>query len=387
MTRAPALLRIVTALTSLLLGACATPPPPAPSAELFADAEFAPPRAPIDSASVFALSDAMRRYLREDIADQLRVDGRKLGLVEALYRKGQLRLEYDAAMTRNAAQTFDARAGNCLSLVIMSAALARELDLPVRFQLVLSDETWSRSGDLYVAIGHVNLVLGRLRSRYAVGLEEDNETTIDFQPADEASRQRVRSIGEETVVAMYLNNRAAETLAAGNLDEAYWWARAAVHADPRFLNAYNTLGVIYFRHGNLTQARRVLATALERAPHDTVAIANIVPVLDALGENERAREMAQRLRVLEPEPPFAAFNRGLAAFHAGDYHKARDLFQSEVTREPWYHEFHYWLGVTYLRLGEPSKATRELQSAMENSTTRRDYELYAAKLEHLQSTH
>ena len=51
-------------------------------------------------------------------------------------------------MTRNAAEAFDARSGNCLSLVIMTAAFAKELGLPVRYQNVFVDEAWSRSGDL-----------------------------------------------------------------------------------------------------------------------------------------------------------------------------------------------------------------------------------------------
>jgi len=35
---------------------------------------------------------------------------------------------------------------------------------------------------------------------------------------------------------MYMNNRAVETLARGNLDDAYWWARAAILEDPHFID-------------------------------------------------------------------------------------------------------------------------------------------------------
>jgi hypothetical protein len=41
-------------------------------------------------------------------------------------------IEYDSTVTRTAAQTYAARAGNCLSLVIMTAAFAEELGLRVR---------------------------------------------------------------------------------------------------------------------------------------------------------------------------------------------------------------------------------------------------------------
>jgi tetratricopeptide (TPR) repeat protein len=89
--------------------------------------------------------------------------------------------------------------------------------------------------------------------------------------------------------------------------------------------------------------------------------------------------MAATLHRIEPNPPFADFNRGLAAMRLGHYSEARDYFAKEVARDPWYHEFHYWLGLAYLRLGDAANAGDQMALAMENSTTRHDYELYAAK--------
>ena len=53
---------------------------------------------------------------------------------------------------------------------------------------------------------------------------------------------------------MYMSNRAAESLTRNRVDDAYWFARAAISQDPHFLTAYNTLGVVYKRHGNLQEA-------------------------------------------------------------------------------------------------------------------------------------
>jgi hypothetical protein len=110
-----------------MLGACASAPKVARPDHLLNDAAFAPPSERINADDVFAVSDAMRRYLHADIANKLSQQGKQRGLIQALYQRDQLKLDYDSAMTRNAAQAFDARAGNCLSLVIMTAALAKEL--------------------------------------------------------------------------------------------------------------------------------------------------------------------------------------------------------------------------------------------------------------------
>jgi Tfp pilus assembly protein PilF len=88
---------------------------------------------------------------------------------------------------------------------------------------------------------------------------------------------------------------------------------------------------------------------------------------------------------MEPDPPFSFFNRGRAAVQAGNYHAARDLFAKEVDRAPYYHEFHFWLAVAYIGLGEVEQANRELKLAMETSTTKNDRALYAAKLDRIKA--
>ncbi|MDC8759279.1 tetratricopeptide repeat protein [Janthinobacterium fluminis] len=373
-------------LLCALLGACATTPPaPPPPAELFADALFAPPSEAVDADAIFAVSEPMRLYLRTEIASQLRHKPPRRALFDALYSKGQLKLEYDAAATRNASQTFAARAGNCLSLVIMTAAMAKEMGLSVQYQSVLAEESWSRSGDLYFVSGHVNLVLGKKRTDALIGYDSSTDMTIDFQPPEQTSGDRTAQISEATVVAMYMNNRAAEALAQDRLDDAYWWASAAIRAQPGFTASYNTLGVTLRRHGNLEPARRNFALALEQAPADTRVMDNLAQTLTLLGRDAEAATLRHRLAQLLPHPPFDYFNRGLAAMRHGDFQQAAALFSKELERDPYYHEFHFWLAQAYLRLGDTARAERQLGLALDESTSSRDRQLYAAKLDRLKS--
>ena len=52
----------------------------------------------------------MRRYLRTEVVSQSKRYGMQDGLIQALYNKAQLKLDYDASSTRNAREAFDARA-------------------------------------------------------------------------------------------------------------------------------------------------------------------------------------------------------------------------------------------------------------------------------------
>ena len=379
-------MRILTFLFAVLLSACAsTPPPPPPQpAPLLADHLFGPPGEQVGTDDVLKASDAMRRYLAEDIAGQIALKGAQAGLVEALYRRSQLKLEYDTATTKTAAEAFDARSGNCLSLVLMTAALARELDLSVTYQSAYMEEAWSRSGNLLFASGHVNITLGR-RTYDAGIVREKNRWTIDFLPPEELRALRVREIEENTVLAMYANNRAVEALSRGRLDDAYAWTKEAMRKDPGFMNSYNTLGVVYLRHDDLAEAERAFAFVLERDPRHTRALANIAETYQRLERPADAEAARVRLATLESEPPFHYFNLGMDAARRSDWRAARDLFAREVARADYYHEFHFWLGLADWQLGDVAQARKHLKLAMDNSTTRGQHDLYAAKLAWLQA--
>jgi Tfp pilus assembly protein PilF len=373
-------------LTGWLLVGCitATAPPPVPEA-LWRDASFAAPSETVQPDDILTASEAMQRFVYRDMAQMVRIHGPRMGLALALQQPGLLRLEYDGALTRTAAQAFDARQGNCLSLVLMTTALARELGLQVYFQEVLTDEVWSRQADMYVASGHVNLTLGRK----AMGEWEIHGSarllTIDFLPAPEIQGQKVRPISEATVLAMFMNNRAAEAVARQDLNLAYTWAKAAIQRDPSFLSAYNTLGVVYLRHGDPVAAEQTLLYLLNLAPGHTQALANLVLALRGQGRDTDADARVAELARVEHVAPFQFFNLGWAALKAGDAATARDWFLRELARDPDYHEFHFALAQAEWRLGHDQAAQRQLALALSTSPTPSTRDLYAAKLDKLRA--
>ena len=372
---------LVSALFCVLLGACAAPSRfvGEPPGFLFQDESFAAPPERFDASDVFALSDSMRRFLTVDIARQLRSMGLANGLINALYTKDLVQLEYDASMTRNASEAFDARAGNCLSLVIMTAAFARELGLRVEFHGARTDEIWSRSGDLLLGDGHVNVTLGSWHSDIGIRGYQ-NPLTVDFLPADEISGLPTRKISEPTVIAMYMNNKAVEALVQGRLDDAYGWAREAIRRSPEFVSSYNTLGVIYERHGDLQQAARVFGYVLAQAPDNATVMSNLADVQSRLGNESEAAALRARLAKIDPQPPYYFFDLGMAAMQRNDFRTAKTWFAKEVARADYNHEFHFWLGVAYFKLGDIERAQRQLLLALERSSARSDRDLYAAKL-------
>jgi Flp pilus assembly protein TadD len=374
---------LAVALTALLT-ACATPaPPPAPTADaLLRDELFAAPSVRPDAAEIFALSEPMRRYLRQEIAAQARFQGPQAGLLAALYERGQLRLDYDSTVTRNAAEAFEARAGNCLSLVVMTAAFAKELGLSVRYQTAYLEETWTRSGATLVRAGHVNITLGPTMNDRANPLSR--ALTIDFLPAEQARLLRTREVSEATIVAMFMNNRAVEALLRGALDDAYAWTKASLAAGAALPSAYNTLGIVYARRGYLRFAEAAFQRVLQAEPDNTRALANLAEVYARTDRMALAQPLYVRLAQLEPQPPFHYYEQGMAALARGDAKTARTLLARELARGTVSTEVVYALGLAHARLGDSEQADKYFKQAL-GGTLLGDRNAVVSKLSQLKS--
>jgi tetratricopeptide (TPR) repeat protein len=283
---------------------------------LFDDERFASARFMPDPDAALALTPEMERFLEERIGDRVRERGALYGLIQALYEDGQLKLAYDASTTRTASETFRERRGNCLSLVLMTAAFAQRLGLEARYQRVITEDTPEQVGEMLRMVGHVNVGLakrGTARVRDWI--------TVDFLPGQEAARLRTAPISEGRVKSMFLNNKAVEALGRGELARAYWWARASVVQDPRFASPFVTVGVLWHELGDADRSRNAFRHALTLDPDNASAQANLqqgtgsAPVLHlagSRGDPSVARAVAA-LKLGDPASARTSLEEGQAA--------------------------------------------------------------------------
>jgi Tfp pilus assembly protein PilF len=378
-----------------LLGAlagCASPPvaPLNPQAlqALLAEESAEPPLVPAAADDMMALSPAMRHHLEVTLAPAIRRLGPLRALHQALFQPGALQLDYDASVTRNAAQAFEARSGNCMSLVLMSAALARHLGLEVEFRWVHGASQWQRDPELLLHSGHVSLVLApRLGSRRS-GYDATAGLEVDFMPPPPSSLERHSSrLTEPQLRALFLNNRAAEHLRDGALNEAYRWARAAVLSAPDQAAGLNTLAVIHQRRGHASAAEAVWRHLLAADPKHTSSLANLAALLQNQGRLAEAQMLRQRLAAAEASPPFFALNQGIAAHQRGDHQQALRWLTREADTNGSPPELLFWLARVHFALGNHPAAQLAMAHAVAGAQTLPERQRYSAKLAWLQARH
>lgn len=371
-------------LIAFCLAGCAAVPssPPALDTSLLRDQDFQPRTdSPRD---IFALTPGMHDFLRGEVKRSVMSYGKVEGLINALYNGGKLILEYESSKTRDASEAFEARAGNCLSLAVMTAAFAREMGLAIQYREVLSEQLWMQDRDFVVYAGHVNLTLGRRDMTVKVINGHNSELIVDFLPRQQLLGQRARVVSEQRIVAMYHNNRAAELIVDHDWHGAYWQVRDALAVDPAYAAPYNALGIIYQRRGQPALAEAAFRETLRLEPDNSRALANLAALLEETGRLAEAKVVTAELKRVQPEPPFHHFRLAKAALARGEYSQARDNFQEALRRNGQYAEIHLGLAAAWLGLGDARRAKTELEAALEKSSTTADQQRYAAKRDRLQ---
>ncbi|NKF20931.1 tetratricopeptide repeat protein [Solimonas marina] len=375
-------MRTLFVLACLCLAACTTVPTRQQTDSLLDDAAYGQPPDELQQLNLFAISPAMHQFVAREVAKQMRLHGDSRGLYAAI--RTQLHIDYDASTTRPAAQTFITRSGNCLSLVILTAALARDAGVAVHFQYVPGEGSWTRFDGVIFRNGHVNIALDS-RKTTVDGRSFGSALIVDFLPSVDLEGLRTVEISERRILAMYMSNRAGENFADGDVDAAYWWARAALDKDPSFSDPYNTLGVIHRQRGELQLAERSFRMALTIRPDNAVVLSNLIGLLTAQGRETEADPLRQTLARIEPVRPYAYLDAGNAALAAGDAKLAMHYFREELQRMPYNADVHYAMAVAAARLDRLTEAGQFLASAAVLSPNLSDRQIYASKLEKLRA--
>ncbi|MCK8043890.1 hypothetical protein MSG37_03255 [Shewanella sp. 1CM18E] len=292
--------------------------------------------------------------------------------------------KYADNVTRTASETFNDREGNCLSLVVLTAALAEVVDVKVEFQDIGIPPIWDRQGGFYLVNGHINLVL--------LPQEKDNvfnlstrSIQIDFLPERAMQGYNKQRVNKSTVISMFYNNLAAEALVAGDYDKTYSLLKLALNEQSHFLPALNTLAVLYRYKRMNHEAEALYRYALTVSPEDMNALNNYAIMLAA---QDRLEEWADVHRVLELariRNPYYYYGMAQQAYLDRQYQDALAWYKRAIAKADYRHEFYFGLSRTYWVTGDEKRAQQNLQKALSLTKDDRNKQRYQSKLQAMRS--
>jgi hypothetical protein len=159
---------------------------------------------------IFELNDEAKAFAKSAIKGVFKPKEQIQALVQHIFSRLDLILLYRAQANTVANQTFNNRAANCLSMSIMTYALANELGFGVRFQYIAIPEYWTTREGQSLLNGHSNLQIFPRPSRehiqfFTRGFEVDFDT--------QATRPHFprTPLNFNQVIAMFHNNNGSDT--------------------------------------------------------------------------------------------------------------------------------------------------------------------------------
>ncbi|RIA33309.1 Tfp pilus assembly protein PilF [Stenotrophomonas sp. AG209] len=307
---------------------------------------------------VFAIPPAMRDMLRTQVINRSYSREQRLqALVEMIFDRHGLDLQYDADATLTVSEIWQQRRANCLAFTLMFVALAREAGIQARVQEVGQVVSWyqDQAQGLVYSVGHVNAGVG-FAGRFA---------TVDLDRNVLYDRRGPLPISQARALAHFYNNRGAERMASGDLVGARTFFNAALAQDNSFAATWNNLGVLENRTGDTAAARRTLETALRLDGRQDAALTNASALYRKLGMVVQAQALEQRLQSVQREDPFAQYMLGAEAERAGQLDQAIRYYRQAVRLYDTAHQFHFGLARAYFLAGQLKRADRELLRAQE----------------------
>ena len=156
---------------------------------------------------------------------------------------------------------------------------------------------------------------------------------FDFSPNPERQFRPVRSISDQTAIALFYSNRGAEMLRAGQGVEALRWLQTAVRLDPDNARPWINLGVAERRNGNLDKAEAAYRRALVIDAGASSAYQNLATLLRLKGQVKEADALSTLAARLDRRNPFNYLALGDISLGNGRYDEARRFYKRALGLE------------------------------------------------------
>lgn len=333
---------------------------------------------------IFTLTPEAKAFVQRVIWPHDHPQDQIKALVSSIFDRSDFNLLYSNNANTTASETFAARSANCLSMSIMTYALAEYAGFDARFQDIQIPEYWTRRDGFSLLNGHVN-VLVRPRHDHQVIRLLSADMVIDFDPQERRKHFAVVEVDKDKALAMFYNNKGADALIAESYTRAYAYFREAALIAPDFDGTWVNMGILYRRTGHTELAKASYERAIEADAENLTAWENLAFLHSVTGQAELAKSIFERVERKRQDNPFYHFILGEQTFDLGEYTQALDHYRRAYRLDSEKHEILFGLSKAYYELGDINRAERFLSMAKRRAPNPQDAERYQGKLSKLQS--
>ncbi|HSP91168.1 MAG TPA: sulfatase-like hydrolase/transferase, partial [Vicinamibacterales bacterium] len=150
----------------------------------------------------------------------------------------------------------------------------------------------------------------------------------------------------------------------GGFDRAVGMLNQVVKADPNVIDAWFSLGNLYFKEGRYRESIDHFRKTLELKPDYDIAVINMAHAFRRLGDDAAAMAGYERYLQLDPRDPYVRYQVGEVFLERGDIDRAEQVFKQALELDPKVASATNALGVIAYRRGDLASAERLIREAI-----------------------
>ena len=310
----------------------------------------------VSGADVFRLDPQLAALLADPAVMRLNPYARSKRLLTLIFGPNRDQFAYEAGHSTIAAQTWQRRRGDCISLTILAYSAAKALRLDAQIQEVRVPAVYVRRAGIEYVNHHVDM---RISLPPRVAMDSPSHLIIDFDPNALAGLPGFRLSDEEVVARLY-SNLGAEALTGGDARRAYAYLKTALMKDPAHAPSYTNIALLYRNQGLDADAEKFLRHGVALSTQPDTAMRALHALLADQGRAPEAQALLERLRAREDSDPAYWVTRGARALAEGRPADAVRALEKAQSMSFGFGEVHRQLAVAYWQLGKHAQAKEQV---------------------------
>ncbi|MBU2115327.1 MAG: hypothetical protein KKE94_16310 [Gammaproteobacteria bacterium] len=279
-----------------------------------------------------------------------------------------------------ASEAYALKSGNCISLAVLTKALADLARVEVEFQSIVSAPVFSIENDFMLSSDHVRTFLfnpdfvpeeGKI---YFI----KPAIVVDYLPA--AGDITGPRISQQTFIAMFYRNLAADALLAGRHEQVLALLKTALQYAPDYSAVINLTAVVHRRMQQPQLAEQFYQYGLDVSASKATLLSNYALLKYSQGDVDAAQTMLRSLPSIDEHDPYLWYVLGKTAQQKSQYGDAVTYLRKAAKQAPYMHQLQLELALAYYRNNQPEKAQQALGTAAELVSDSQTLQRYHAKL-------
>ncbi|WP_154224201.1 tetratricopeptide repeat protein [Marinicella rhabdoformis] len=334
---------------------------------------------------LFELTETQKKEIKQLFGSS---DYRKLSPSRKIYKFLRTQLQYFNfhSDTLVASDALELNSGNCLSLAILTKALAQMSNVAIQYELAKTPGVFQRESGFLLNSQHIRTVIyDKHVTNVPMFSSKDLKIKIDYFST--LGSRTLRKVKKEEFYAMFYSNRAAESMIDGQLETAYWHLKEAIQLDKDNLVAINMLGVLYDRMGHVDFAERLFEYGLSFGHDQLEMLNNYHKLLVRNNRVNKAQEIAVIIDEYNDPNPFKWLDLADQELKNKNYLRAIKFYEKAIQKADYLHQPYAGLAKANFFLGRTNQAIKAITKAIENSHNGQVVSVYQSKYDHMKSSH